>query len=195
MNEWIKIFIDLIRNEPVGIALVCGGLLLLVFAAVWLWTIRDDERHRKDKKISLIVAGIGVLLLGCGAFWIWRTIEIPYTIYPTITNLADNSKVTSPLTVEGTVKRVPKYSSLWLAAYNSKIRLYCFANVVVDQNKKWTTTVTLVDGMVGDKYDVNLILAPPDQYDELVRCKRTPTNSLPLGVRICNEITVTLTQQ
>jgi hypothetical protein len=193
LNDLIPLFSELLR-KPISFIFMLAGILVLM-AGLLLPFLEHRIKIKRPPWWAVPAGGILMIVLGFLLLPFGPRQETCGVIYPTIQYPLPQSKVTTPLTINGTVRRIPDDSYLWLIAYNSRIARYCyFADIVANQYRQWTATANLVGGMVGDEYEIRLVLASAEENRELLKCKQAQSGEQPPGVRLCKKIFVTLTQ-
>ncbi|MBW1794187.1 MAG: hypothetical protein JRJ38_07120 [Deltaproteobacteria bacterium] len=123
----------------------------------------------------------------------------PYTddcssISPVITYPRGNDEVTNGIIVTGTVAKKPgRGSSLWLLVNDRNLIRYIYAEqIVIDSKNVWKKEVVFKGGMVGDKCNIEIILADDTAHSELNRFEQT--KQVPSNIKRCTEVKVEIQQ-
>ncbi len=115
-------------------------------------------------------------------------------IFPWITYPSSNTEVSSSVKLKGQVKRIPTQHHIWILVYNKNINSYCdIERIIPNPDKEWEKEIRLTGGKVGDKYDIDIVLANDEENSALVEYRQSKKSfSVPTTLNICCQIVLKL---
>jgi len=119
------------------------------------------------------------------------------SIMPSIMSPENNTQVSTPIEIKGSVSSIPKNMFLWAVVYNPNSQTYGnFQPINIDKkSKKWEKKINLLGGKIGNEYLIYLILANNKGDQALSNNISKARKSLPMngeGMSKCCHISVYL---